>query len=124
MFYFQGPIDQMSTSSAGSKRNRNLERSSSEFYEAAPHLSDALTSPDHSPPISPASRRKFHDELEMYDDTPYDESRHRIIVRSSHHEQQYRSEGRHDYRSDRSTHSGREEMYSLAETEVSGWARK
>ena len=106
-------------------------------------MSDALTSPDHSPPISPQSRRRFHHQLELYDDEPYrqmqqhhqqhhqqqhhQQHQQRIVVRSSHHQEHqegYSSRQRTDYRSDRSTHSGREEMYSLAETEVSGWARK
>lgn len=128
----------------GSKRP-TLERGVSEFYEEAPHLSDVLTSPDHSPEGSPRATTRYpHDyqyRVHPYDhqrytthyldehddgDDRFVEHRERRVDRHEVMQDAYvvRSERRVDHRSDRSTHSGREEMYSVAETQVSGWARK
>ncbi|XP_076042621.1 zona pellucida domain protein papillote [Oratosquilla oratoria] len=50
----------ISASSGDSRRTRTQrERSSSEFQEAAPHLSDFMTSPDHSPQQSPVAAHRF-----------------------------------------------------------------
>ncbi|XP_037781694.1 uncharacterized protein LOC119578043 isoform X2 [Penaeus monodon] len=141
------PVDRyshVSESSVGSKRPM-LERGVSEFYEEAPHLSDVLTSPDHSPEGSPRAPSRYphnyqyriqpygHQRytthyLDEHDDGDdhFVEHRERRVDRHEVMQDAYvvRAERRVDHRSDRSTHSGREEMYSVAETQVSGWARK
>lgn len=132
------PSDRYShvSASSGDSKRRQLERSTSEFFEEPPHFSDVMTSPDHSPEGSPRAVARFqHHEYRDYHGHDYSNQqcgRHYTtddVVRggyilhtetSSRHHQQRRI----DHRSDRSTHSGREEMYSVAETEVSGWARK
>ncbi|XP_045622584.2 LOW QUALITY PROTEIN: uncharacterized protein pot [Procambarus clarkii] len=130
------PVDRyshVSGSSIDSKR-RQLERSSTEYFEEPPHLIEVMTTPDHSPDASPRpvvryqhQYRDYHRDFDnqhftqhyMEDEDVVDGD---FIVQTERrtHQQQRRS----DHRSDRSTHSGREEMYSVAETEVSGWARK
>lgn len=132
----QEPVDRyshVSGSSIDSKR-RQLERSSTEYFEEPPHLIEVMTTPDHSPDASPRpvvryqhQYRDYHHDFDnqhftqhyMEDEDVVDGD---FIVQTERrtHQQQRRS----DHRSDRSTHSGREEMYSVAETEVSGWARK
>lgn len=131
------PVDRyshVSASSVDSKR-RQLERSTSEYFEEPPHLSDFMTSPDHSPDSSPrpVARYQHHQYREYHHDYDNQQFGHQYAIdddvveggyvlhtQSSSRQQQRRA----DHRSDRSTHSGREELYSVAETEVSGWARK
>lgn len=131
------PVDRYSHVSASSveSKRRQLERGTSEYFEEPPHLSDVMTSPDHSPEGSPRAVARFqhHQYREYHQD--YDnqlfgqqyvmdedvvDGGYVLHTETSSRQQQRRV----DHRSDRSTHSGREEMYSLAETEVSGWARK
>ncbi|KAK7070551.1 hypothetical protein SK128_015656 [Halocaridina rubra] len=133
------PSDRYShvSASSGDSKRRQLERSTSEYFEEPPHLSDFMTSPDHSPDSSPRAvaryqhhqYREYHDDYENQQfggrqyaiDHDVVEGGYVLRTETSSRQQQQR---RVEHRSDRSTHSGREEMYSVAETEVSGWARK
>ncbi|KAG7154419.1 hypothetical protein Hamer_G018152 [Homarus americanus] len=129
------PVDRyshVSGSSLDSKR-RQLERSTTEYFEEPPHLSDVMTSPDHSPDNSPGPVARYQHQYRQYH-RDYDNQRFGQqyvqdveVVDDGyvvHAERRTHQERRVDHRSDRSTHSGREEVYSVAETEVSGWARK
>lgn len=127
----QEPVDRYSQVSgwSGDSKRPQLERSTTEYFEDPPHLSDVMTSPEGSP--RPMDR--FHRQVQQYhhgfDGGHYDEQ---FVVQEGgedgryvmHVERQHHKERRVDHRSDRSTHSGREEVFSQAETEVSGWARK
>lgn len=122
----------VSGSSVDSKR-RQLERSTTEYFEEPPHLSDVMTSPDHSPDSSPRPVARFHQYHQYhhdYDNQPFGE--HYVVVdedvvddghmvrseRRFHHQTR-----RVDHHSDRMMHLGRE-TYSVAETEMSKWARR
>lgn len=65
-------MERYSESSADSKPNRQRERSTSEYMEEAPHLSDFPTSPDHSPSASPQMGDRRYAHHYSYEMKPYE----------------------------------------------------
>lgn len=90
-----------------------------------------MTSPEGSPRPLDRYRREFRHHHDFDDEGHHFDERYVVEEGREdgegyvmHVERHHRQERRVDHRSDRSTHSGREEVFSQAETEVSGWARK
>ncbi|XP_071549615.1 uncharacterized protein pot [Panulirus ornatus] len=124
------PVDRyshVSGSSVESKR-RQLERSTTEYFEEPPHLSDVMTSPDHSPDNSPGPIARFqHPYHHDYDSHRFDHHYVQDVVDGGHvlHAQRHSHHVARlvDHHSDRMMHVGRE-TYTVAETEVAKWGRR